>query len=142
MLIGFGVVKFIGVLLEPLMRPLFRVPGVGGFVWAMGMASGFPAGAKLTARLRQEGQLTKTEAERLVSFTNCSNPLFIFGAVSVGFFNNAKLGMILALSHYLGNITVGLFMRFYGKNSKHPSHGKRKLKPSLRAHYQLFIGQE
>ena len=91
MLIGFGVVKFIGILLEPLMRPLFRVPGVGGFVWAMGMASGYPAGAKITARLRQEDQLTKIEAERLVSFTNSSNPLFIFGAVSVGFFNNAKL---------------------------------------------------
>ncbi|EIJ81615.1 sporulation integral membrane protein YlbJ [Bacillus methanolicus PB1] len=114
LLIGFGVVKFIGVLLEPLMRPLFKVPGAGGFVWAMGMASGYPAGAKLAARLRQEGQLTKIEAERLVSFTNSSNPLFIFGAVSVGFFYNAQLGVILALSHYLGNITVGLLMRFYG----------------------------
>lgn len=133
MLIGFGVVKFIGVLLEPLMRPLFKVPGVGGFVWAMGMASGYPAGAKLTARLRQEGQLTKTEAERLVSFTNCSNPLFIFGAVSVGFFNNAKLGVILALAHYLGNITVGLLMRFYGRNSKRPSQEEKKARPSLRA---------
>lgn len=118
MLIGFGVVKFIGVLLEPLMRPLFRVPGVGGFVWAMGMASGYPSGAKLTARLRQEGQLTRIEAERLVSFTNSSNPLFIFGAVSVGFFYNAKLGVILALSHYLGNICVGLLMRFYGKEEQ------------------------
>lgn len=116
MLIGFGVVRFIGVLLEPLMRPIFRVPGVGGFVWAMGLASGFPAGAKLTARLRQEGQLTRTEAERLVSFTNSSNPLFIFGAVSVGFFYNPKLGVILALSHYLGNICVGILMRFYGKS--------------------------
>jgi sporulation integral membrane protein YlbJ len=118
MLIGFGVVRFIGVLLEPLMRPLFKVPGVGGFVWAMGMASGYPAGAKLTARLRQEGQLTKIEAERLVSFTNSSNPLFIFGAVSVGFFYNVELGVILALSHYLGNISVGLLMRFYGKNEE------------------------
>ncbi|WP_394137000.1 sporulation integral membrane protein YlbJ [Cytobacillus oceanisediminis] len=133
MLIGFGVVKFIGVLLEPLMRPLFKVPGVGGFVWAMGMASGYPAGAKLTARLRQEGQLTKTEAERLVSFTNCSNPLFIFGAVSVGFFNNAKLGVILALAHYLGNITVGLLMRFYGRNPKKLSREEKKARPSLRA---------
>lgn len=120
MLIGFGVVKFIGVLLEPLMRPLFKVPGVGGFVWAMGMASGYPSGAKLTARLRQEGQLTKIEAERLVSFTNCSNPLFIFGAVSIGFFGNAKLGIILALAHYLGNISVGLIMRFYGKDEGKP----------------------
>jgi sporulation integral membrane protein YlbJ len=113
-LIGFGVVRFIGVLLEPLMRPLFRVPGVGGFVWAMGMASGFPAGAKYTARLREEKQLTRIEAERLVSFTNASNPLFIFAAVSVGFFDNARLGILLAVSHYLSNICVGLIMRFYG----------------------------
>lgn len=126
MLIGFGVVKFIGVLLEPLMRPIFKVPGVGGFVWAMGMASGYPSGAKFTARLRQEGQLTKIEAERLVSFTNSSNPLFIFGAVSVGFFHNAKLGLILALSHYLGNICVGIIMRFYGKDERPPKHEKKQ----------------
>ncbi|MCA0148749.1 MULTISPECIES: sporulation integral membrane protein YlbJ [Rossellomorea] len=118
MLIGFGVVRFIGVMLEPLMRPLFRVPGVGGFVWAMGMASGFPAGAKLTARLRQEKQITKLEGERLVSFTNSSNPLFIFGAVSVGFFQNATLGIVLAAAHYIGNICVGIVMRFYGVKEK------------------------
>lgn len=126
MLIGFGVVKFIGVLLEPLMRPLFKVPGVGGFVWAMGMASGYPAGAKFTARLRQEGQLSQIEAERLVSFTNSSNPLFIFGAVSVGFFYNPHLGVILALAHYLGNICVGLIMRFYGNESPEKHEDRRK----------------
>jgi sporulation integral membrane protein YlbJ len=126
MLIGFGVVKFIGVLLEPIMRPLFKVPGVGGFVLAMGMASGYPSGAKLTARLRQEGQLTRVEAERLVTFTNCSNPLFIFGAVSIGFFGNAKLGFLLALAHYLGNITVGLIMRFYGKEDEENTTNKEQ----------------
>ncbi len=131
MLISFGVVKFIGVLLEPFMRPIFRVPGVGGFSWAMGMASGYPAGAKLTARLRQEGQLTRLEAERLVSFTNSSNPLFIFGAVSVGFFNNPHLGVILALSHYLGNICVGIMMRFYGEKEKTKEKSK-KARPKLR----------
>jgi sporulation integral membrane protein YlbJ len=127
MLISFGVVAFIGVILEPIMRPLFKVPGVGGFAWAMGMASGNPAGAKLTARLRQEGQVTQIEAERLVSFTNSSNPLFIFGAVSVGFFHNPQLGIILALSHYLGNICVGLIMRFYGKGkSNHRGNSRKK----------------
>ncbi len=120
-LISFGVVNFLGVLLEPLMRPLFRVPGSGGFVWAMGIASGFPAGAKLTARLRQEKQLTAIEAERLVSFTNSSNPLFIFGVVAVGFFHNPELGLILALSHYFGNICVGLLMRFYGRKEERSS---------------------
>ncbi len=112
LLIGFGVVTFIGALLEPLMRPLFRVPGVGGFVWAMGLASGNPAGAKITARLRQEQKLSRIEAERLVSFTNSSNPLFIFGAIAVGFFHNAALGIVLALAHYLGNICCRSFHAF------------------------------
>ncbi|MBM7647236.1 sporulation integral membrane protein YlbJ [Bacillus ectoiniformans] len=118
MLIGIGVVSFLGVLLEPMMRPLFRVPGSGGFVWAMAMASGFPSGAKLAARLRKEKQLTRIEAERLVSFTNSSNPLFIFGAVSVGFFYNPHLGVLLALAHYGGNFLVGLTMRFYGREKE------------------------
>ena len=117
LLIGFGVVKFIGTLLEPVMRPIFRVPGVGGFVWAMGMASGNPAGAKFTVRLRNQNQLTLLEAERLVAFTSCANPLFIFGAIAVGFFNNPALGIIFALSHYGANIFVGLIMRFYGIDS-------------------------
>ncbi|MBL3642061.1 sporulation integral membrane protein YlbJ [Peribacillus frigoritolerans] len=132
LLISFGVVRFIGVMLEPFMRPLFRVPGVGGFVWAMGLASGFPAGAKFTVRLRQEEQLTRIEAERLVCFTNSSNPLFLFVAVAVGFFHNPHLGIILALSHYLGNICVGIIMRFY-RWKEEKSHAKVMTKlPSLR----------
>ena len=86
LLISFGVVNLLGVLLEPLMRPLFRVPGVGGFVWAMGMASGYPSGAKLTARLYQEKQISTIEAERLASFTNSSNPLFILARCRSDFF--------------------------------------------------------
>lgn len=132
LLISFGVVRFIGVMLEPFMRPLFRVPGVGGFVWAMGLASGFPAGAKFTVRLRQEEQLTRIEAERLVCFTNSSNPLFLFVAVAVGFFHNPHLGIILALSHYLGNICVGIIMRFY-RWKEEKSHAKIMTKlPSIR----------
>ncbi|MCP1490774.1 sporulation integral membrane protein YlbJ [Peribacillus frigoritolerans] len=132
LLISFGVVRFIGVMLEPFMRPLFRVPGVGGFVWAMGLASGFPAGARFTVRLRQEEQLTRIEAERLVCFTNSSNPLFLFVAVAVGFFHNPHLGIILALSHYLGNICVGIIMRFY-RLKEEKSHAKVMTKlPSIR----------
>lgn len=118
LLIGFGVVRFIGILCEPVMRPLFKVPGAGSFVWAMGMASGYPSGAKLTARLRQEKQLSKIEAERLVSFTNASNPLFIFGAVSVGFFHDPNLGLLLAVTHYVSNALVGFCMRFYGRGGE------------------------
>src|SRR5690242_9699805 len=57
MLLGFGIVHFLGTLLDPLMRPLFRLPGIGGFVVAMGFASGYPVGARLTSQLWEQGLL-------------------------------------------------------------------------------------
>ncbi len=131
LLIGFGVVKFIGILFEPIMRPLFNVPGVGSFAWAMGMASGYPTGAKISTRLREEDQLSQIEAERLVSFTNASSPLFIFGAVSVGFFYDVKLGVLLAASHYIGNALVGICMRFHGRRKEKNIDKTKKQKPSI-----------
>ncbi|GAB3068070.1 sporulation integral membrane protein YlbJ [Virgibacillus ainsalahensis] len=133
LLIGFGVVKFIGVLFEPIMRPLFNVPGAGSFGWIMGMVSGYPTGAKITARLREDKQLSQIEAERLVSFTNASSPLFIFVAVSIGFFHDAALGILLAICHYASNAIVGICMRFYRKNEdtvKKDKHVKNH-KPSF-----------
>ncbi|TDX52128.1 sporulation integral membrane protein YlbJ [Orenia marismortui] len=82
-LMGLGVVHFIGALLEPLMRPLFKVPGVGAFALAMGLASGYPIGAKITGNLRRERLCTQAEGERLVSFTNTADPLFMIGAVAL-----------------------------------------------------------
>lgn len=131
LLIGFGIVTFIGALFEPIMRPLFNVPGVGSFAWIMGMASGYPSGAKISVRLREEDKLTKTEAERLISFTNASSPLFIFGAISVGFFHDAKLGLLIATCHYVSNVLVGLCMRFYGRgvDKKNKKDSSKQEKP-------------
>jgi sporulation integral membrane protein YlbJ len=114
-----GFIKSVGILLEPIMRPLFNVPGCGSFALAMGVTSGYPVGAKLTASMREEKLLTKTEAERLLSFTNNSGPLFIIGAVAVGMFNNPKIGFILLFCHILACLTVGILFSFYGKRKEH-----------------------
>ncbi len=117
-LMGLGVVHYIGALLEPLMRPLFDVPGVGAFAFAMGLASGYPIGARITARLRREGMCSRVEAERLVSFTNTADPLFMVGAVAVGMFRMPSLGPILAASHYVSAIIIGLGLKYYAYRSR------------------------
>lgn len=116
-LIGLGVVKFIGVLLQPIMRPLFGVSGEGAFPFAMSMTSGYPVGITLVSKLRSQKSISKIEAQRLASFCSTSGPLFIIGAVSVGMLKNASLGPILAMSHYLGAITVGLVFKTYGRKN-------------------------
>lgn len=114
-MLGFGIVHLFGALLDPLMRPLFNIPGSGGFVAAMGYVSGYPVGAKLTAKLREQNMISRVEGERLVAFTTSSDPIFLLGAVSVGFFHDASLGLVLALAHYGGGLMVGLLMSFHGR---------------------------
>jgi ABC-2 type transport system permease protein len=65
-LLGLGVVHFIGVLFTPLMRPLFNVPGEGAFVLSMGLAAGYPMDAVITSRFRKGGMCTQAEGERMV----------------------------------------------------------------------------
>lgn len=115
-LMGLGAVHFIGVVLEPLMRPLFNVPGAGAFAMSMGLASGYPMDAVITARFRQNRLCTAIEAERLLSFTNTADPLFMFGAVAVGMFGRPDLGAVIALAHYISSVLVGIIFRFHGRN--------------------------
>lgn len=114
LLMGLGVVHFFGTLLEPLMRPLFGVPGEGAFAFSMGLAAGYPLGAKISGDLRRRNLCTRMEGERLVSFCNTADPLFMIGAVAVGFYGNASLGVTLSAAHYLSCILVGFLLRFYG----------------------------
>ncbi len=112
-MLGMGVVHFIGVLLEPLMRPLFNVPGVGAFALSMGLAAGYPMDAVITGKFRRSRMCTRVEGERLLSFTNTADPLFIFGAVAVGMFGRPDLGVTLAIAHYIASFTVGIIFKYY-----------------------------
>ncbi len=130
-LIGLGVVHFLGVLLEPVMRPTFNVPGEGSFVMAMGLASGFPLGAVLTSKLRQNKMCSKTEGERLLSFVNTADPLFMFGAVGVGMLQAPQTGLVIAVAHYLSALSVGLVMRFYRAGKEEKTIQKKMYKKNI-----------
>lgn len=107
-LLELGVVGFLGVLLEPLMRPIFKQPGEAGFVVALGFTSGFPMGAILTNALYGKNILTKNEATRLITYTNNASPLFLLVAVPVGMLGAPHLGLILLTAHYLANLSIGV----------------------------------
>ena len=122
-------IKIVGRLLNPIMRPLFNVPGAGAIAIALGITSGYPVGAKLSAELYESGDCTKEEAERLLSFTNTSGPLFIIGAVGVGMLGNQQIGILLLLTHFLGSLTVGLIFRNYKNNKSIVSVSTAKIIP-------------
>lgn len=112
-----SVIKYLGKWLNPIMRPLFNVPGEGAFAFLMGLISGYPVGAKIVSNFMEQGIVTKQEAERLLAFTNNSGPLFIIGTVGITLFGSTNIGLLLFVTHILACITVGIVLRFFDKSS-------------------------
>ena len=108
-----NIVSKIGKLLNKFMRPIFNVPGIGGFAFIMGIISGYPVGAKIVTKFRNDGLCTKAEAERLLAFTNNSGPLFILGTVGISMFGNSQIGILLFITHFLSCLCVGFLFRFW-----------------------------
>jgi len=117
-LMAIGGAAFFGELLSPVMKAVFKVPGIGGFALAIGLVSGYPVGTKVVCEMRLGSEISKTEAQRLVAFTSNAGPLFILGAVGAGMFGSSHLGYFLLAAHYMGALAVGLIMRFYRHRSE------------------------
>ena len=110
--------RIIGNMFNKIMRPLFNVPGIGAYALIMGIISGYPVGAKIVTNFRNENLCTKEEAERLITFTNNSGPLFILGTVGITLFYDSSIGLVLLFTHILACISVGIVFRFWKINIK------------------------
>lgn len=113
LVVELGMSRYLGKLMEKLMRPLFRVNGACASALALGFVGGYPVGARTAITLYQNGQCSKTEAERLLAFCNNSGPAFVLGVVGAGVFGSGAVGLVLYLTHITASLLVGLLFRFY-----------------------------
>ena len=110
--------KIFGNMFDKIMRPIFNIPGIGAYALIMGIISGYPVGAKIVTNFRNQNLCTKEEAERLITFTNNSGPLFILGTVGITLFYDSSIGLLLLFTHLLASITVGIIFRFWKSKVK------------------------
>lgn len=97
----------------------------------MGIISGYPTGAKIVTDFYSNNLCTKEEAERLLTFTNNSGPLFIIGTVGISMFSSSTVGVLLFLCHLLACLSVGILFRFYKRGKRHSNTSTSNLKPPL-----------
>ncbi len=117
LIVSLKFIDILGLIINPITKKLFNVSGKSALVFAISTVSGYPIGAKLASELRSNNEISKYEAQRLVSFCSTSGPLFMVGAVAIGMFSDSSLGYLILICHYLGSLTVGLLFRNYGKES-------------------------
>ena len=111
-LLRIGAAERIGVLFRPLMRPLFGLNGIAAFPFLLGILSGYPMGAKLTASLYEKKFLSLADAQHLIAFCNNPGPLFLIGTIGVSFFGMPFLGYAFLLCSVLGAVCTGILWRF------------------------------
>ena len=113
--LGFG--EWLSPYLGGLMAPLFRLPGLASSALVLGLVGGYPIGAQTAADLYRQRLLTRQETERLLSFCNNSNPVFLISVLGVGVFGSVQTGVWLWLIHVLSALLVGLLFRGHGKTA-------------------------
>lgn len=111
--LGFG--EWLSPWFSGLMGPLFRLPGQAGSALLLGLIGGYPIGAQTAAGLYRKGLLTESEAERLLTFCNNSNPVFLISVLGAGVFGSVRAGVWLWLIHVGAALLTGLLFRGGGK---------------------------
>ena len=114
LLLSLGLGELLSPMLAGLMEPLFQVDGVGSSALLLGLIGGYPIGAKAAADLYRKKRLSQPEAERLLTFCNNSNPVFLISVLGAGVFGSVRAGVWLWLIHLLSALLTGLLFRNWG----------------------------
>lgn len=126
-----GFIRALSIWLEPIMQPLFRLPGAAALGIILGFFAGSPTGGAIAGQLRTQGLLSRNEGERLTAFCNNAGPLYIMITVTAAL-QQPALGVWLALAHYPLNLLWGLLLRFF-------AHDETNSTAKAQSARQLFI---
>lgn len=89
--------------------PISRLFGFSdpfAYIFFMSLLSGYPIGAKLTASLYKQGQLSKSEASLIVNAASTSGPAFLVSAISLNMLGSAEYIPAVLVPHILSAVIV------------------------------------
>ncbi|MGO2148791.1 YjiH family protein [Halomonas sp.] len=98
-IIGFGLAEFIGILLEPIMRPVYKVPGRAAVDAVTSFVASPAVGVFITNKLYKEGKYTQREAASIAAN---------FSVEDIGFIT--VLASIAGVLTYLPQVIIFSFL--------------------------------
>lgn len=105
-----GLPAYLGSKLQTPMSLLFGTSGTGAGIFILGILGGYPLGAAVIADHIHRGDISAQEGRKLLTFCNNSGPSFLIGAIGIGVFHSAPVGVLLYGIHILSAIITGLFL--------------------------------
>ncbi|QUX96139.1 histidine transporter [Marinomonas sp. CT5] len=111
-LIGYGLLEFVGVLLQPIMKPLFKTPGKSAIDAVASFVGSYSIGLLITNRVYKSGQYSAKEAAIIATgFSTVSATFMVIVAKTLGLMEvwNVFFWATLLITFVVTAITVRLF---------------------------------
>lgn len=99
------------------------IPKGAESILLVGLLGGYPVGAQCVAQAFASGQISRTDARRMLGFCSNAGPAFIFGVVG-SLFSSLKTTFLLWLIHILSALTVGILLPGHSSASASIPTGK------------------
>lgn len=100
LLVGYGLMEFVGVIVQPFMRPIFRTPGRSAVDAVASFVGSYSLGLLITNRVYREGRYNAREAAIIATgFSTVSATFMIIVAKTLGI-------MDLWLTYFFGTLVI------------------------------------
>ncbi len=109
LMVSSGLACFIGRVVRIPFTYLFAIDGSGAAAFFIGLAAGFPVGAKTASSLYREGLCEKEEAQRLCAFCNNTGPAFVIAGVGT-LLGDFALGVALYVIEIISALILGMIL--------------------------------
>lgn len=108
---------FLSSLFLPLTK-LLKLPKAAGSLLFSSLIGGYPSAAKSIADFVRNGVLDKKTGERMLCFCVNAGPPFLIGALGIGLFGSAEIGLFLFSAQTLSALTIAFVLSIFSSAPK------------------------
>ncbi len=113
-IVNTNILNFLDNIFSPLFNKIFNTSGNTFSLFILSTISGSPTNAYIINESLKNKNITNKTAQKLMTYTYFSNPLFLYNILKSSF-NNFIIFKIIFF-HYFANIITGIILRFNGKD--------------------------
>lgn len=95
--------KYVPKIIKNTIKKLFNISDNEVIIFLLSIISGYPNNSKML--------INNKNLNNIIHYTNFVNPIFLICTVGAIYLNDIKLSIIILISHYIGNIILGIILK-------------------------------
>ncbi len=118
LLVSSGAAKLVARIFGGVFEGLFGIRREGCIAFLLGIVCGFPIGTKSAVSLYENGKISRSELEHLLTFCNGPSSAFLISAVGVSLFSSREFGVMLYCAEIISATVIGAVGRVFFSHKK------------------------